>query len=75
MPLGCPQDSLDEYTEDCLSMVLYVPTTATVSASMPILMWFVSDDDVFSEFPTHSLQDSRRLVLLWIGKRRRSYRF
>ncbi|KAG7448210.1 alpha/beta-hydrolase [Guyanagaster necrorhizus] len=41
MPLACPQSDLDssEYAEDCLSMVLYVPATLTVSDNVPTLTW------------------------------------
>ena len=42
MPLACPQPSSDENSaatsEDCLSMVLYVPTSGM---SMPTMMWYV----------------------------------
>ncbi|KAK0239633.1 alpha/beta-hydrolase [Armillaria nabsnona] len=41
MPLACPQSDLDssQYSEDCLSMVLYVPATLTVSDNVPTLTW------------------------------------
>ncbi|KAK0223739.1 alpha/beta-hydrolase [Armillaria fumosa] len=43
MPLACPQDTLDAsaYSEDCLSMVLYVPSDLLVSGcgDAPTFMW------------------------------------
>ncbi|PBK82383.1 alpha/beta-hydrolase [Armillaria gallica] len=43
MPLACPQDTLDAsaYSEDCLSMVLYVPSNLLVSGcgDAPTFMW------------------------------------
>ncbi|KAK0496891.1 alpha/beta-hydrolase [Armillaria luteobubalina] len=41
MPLACPQSDVDssQYSEDCLSMVLYVPATLTVSDNVPTLTW------------------------------------
>ncbi len=41
MPLACPQPFTDPsaYTEDCLSMVLYVPPSLTAASSAPTLMW------------------------------------
>lgn len=41
MPLACPQPFVDssEYTEDCLSMILYVPPSVTPSSSAPTFMW------------------------------------
>ena len=44
LPLACPQSTLDpsEFSEDCLSMLLYAPTTAT-SSKRPVFFWFVFD--------------------------------
>ncbi|KIY66315.1 alpha/beta-hydrolase [Cylindrobasidium torrendii FP15055 ss-10] len=39
MPLPCPQPGVDAYSEDCLSMVLYVPATSILSPSLPVLVW------------------------------------
>ncbi|KAJ7670877.1 alpha/beta-hydrolase [Mycena polygramma] len=41
LPLACPQPDVDPstYTEDCLSMILYVPTTLTASSGVPTLLW------------------------------------
>ncbi|GLB34794.1 putative alpha beta-hydrolase [Lyophyllum shimeji] len=41
LPLACPQPGVDPsaYTEDCLSMVLYVPPGLTVMSNAPVLMW------------------------------------
>lgn len=43
LPLACPQNNVDSstYTEDCLSMVLYVPTNLVKAANAPIFMWSV----------------------------------
>jgi len=40
-PLACPQSGLDasEYSEDCLSMIIYVPSSVTVGSNAPALMW------------------------------------
>ncbi|EIW84838.1 alpha beta-hydrolase [Coniophora puteana RWD-64-598 SS2] len=41
VPLMCPQPSADSstYSEDCLSMILYVPATLTASSGAPTFMW------------------------------------
>ncbi|KAH9483951.1 cAMP-regulated D2 protein [Psilocybe cubensis] len=41
LPLACPQDGVDEsaFSEDCLSMVLYVPPSLTLTSNAPILVW------------------------------------
>ncbi|KAG2147259.1 Carboxylesterase [Suillus cothurnatus] len=41
LPLMCPQPFVDNstFTEDCLSMILYVPTTLHAHSSVPTLMW------------------------------------
>ncbi|KAF9469230.1 alpha/beta-hydrolase [Collybia nuda] len=41
LPLACPQAGVDPsaYTEDCLSMVLYVPPGLTLVSAAPTLMW------------------------------------
>ncbi|KAH9180297.1 alpha/beta-hydrolase [Lactarius sanguifluus] len=41
LPLACPQSTLDpsEFSEDCLSMLLYVPTAMTVSSKLPVFLW------------------------------------
>ncbi|KAI0032826.1 alpha beta-hydrolase [Vararia minispora EC-137] len=41
MPLLCPQSSVDasEYAEDCLSAVLYVPSSVTSDSNAPTLLW------------------------------------
>ncbi|KXN92182.1 Crystal protein [Leucoagaricus sp. SymC.cos] len=41
MPLACPQPFADAsaYTEDCLSMILYVPPSVRPSSSVPTFMW------------------------------------
>ncbi|KAJ6531229.1 Alpha/Beta hydrolase protein [Mycena capillaripes] len=41
LPLACPQPSVDPstYTEDCLSMILYVPTTLKANSGVPTLLW------------------------------------
>ncbi|RDB21195.1 cAMP-regulated D2 protein [Hypsizygus marmoreus] len=41
LPLACPQPGVDPaaYTEDCLSMVLYVPPGLTLMTNAPTLMW------------------------------------
>ncbi|CAK5277275.1 unnamed protein product [Mycena citricolor] len=41
LPLACPQDNVDpsSYTEDCLSIILFVPTALLPSSNVPTLMW------------------------------------
>ncbi|KAF7311334.1 Carboxylic ester hydrolase [Mycena kentingensis (nom. inval.)] len=41
LPLACPQGGVDasDYSEDCLSMVLYVPNTLKVNSGVPTLVW------------------------------------
>ncbi|KAH9079154.1 alpha beta-hydrolase [Lactarius deliciosus] len=41
LPLACPQSTLDpsEFSEDCLSMLLYVPTAVTLSSKLPVFLW------------------------------------
>ncbi|OAX40276.1 alpha/beta-hydrolase [Rhizopogon vinicolor AM-OR11-026] len=41
LPLMCPQPYADDstFTEDCLSMILYVPTNLHVDGGVPTLMW------------------------------------
>ncbi|KAF8798128.1 alpha/beta-hydrolase [Phlegmacium glaucopus] len=41
LPLACPQSDLNPsaYSEDCLSMILYVPTTLTSTSSASTLVW------------------------------------
>ncbi|KAH0583691.1 hypothetical protein H2248_009300 [Termitomyces sp. 'cryptogamus'] len=41
LPLACPQPGVDSsaYTEDCLSMIIYVPPGLTLYSNAPTLMW------------------------------------
>jgi len=41
LPLSCPQTSLDpsQYSEDCLSMLLYVPEPTTAPDNIPVFLW------------------------------------
>ncbi|KAH7889529.1 Alpha/Beta hydrolase protein [Phlebopus sp. FC_14] len=41
LPLMCPQPYVDDssFSEDCLSMILYVPTSLTLKSEAPTLMW------------------------------------
>ncbi|KAF8205748.1 alpha/beta-hydrolase [Mycena galopus ATCC 62051] len=41
LPLACPQPSVDPstYVEDCLSMILYVPSSLKVTSGVPTLLW------------------------------------
>jgi hypothetical protein len=45
LPLACPQPGVDPsaYSEDCLSMVLYIPPalTSSLSSAAPTLVWYV----------------------------------
>ncbi|KIJ69164.1 hypothetical protein HYDPIDRAFT_172623 [Hydnomerulius pinastri MD-312] len=41
LPLMCPQPYVDDssFSEDCLSMILYVPTSLALGSGVPTLMW------------------------------------
>ncbi|TFK42464.1 Alpha/Beta hydrolase protein [Crucibulum laeve] len=41
LPLACPQPDVDSsaFTEDCLSMILYVPPSLTLTSAAPTMMW------------------------------------
>ncbi|KAG2362482.1 alpha beta-hydrolase [Suillus spraguei] len=41
LPLMCPQPFVDNstFTEDCMSMIIYVPATLHAYSSVPALMW------------------------------------
>ncbi|KAF9070875.1 Alpha/Beta hydrolase protein [Rhodocollybia butyracea] len=41
LPLVCPQQNIDDsaFSEDCLSMLLYVPQSFTPSSSNPVFVW------------------------------------
>jgi len=41
LPLACPQSDIDDsaFNEDCLSMILYVPSTISANSDAPTLMW------------------------------------
>ncbi|KAL0568075.1 hypothetical protein V5O48_013919 [Marasmius crinis-equi] len=41
LPLACPQPNLSSssYSEDCLSMVLYVPTYLNPNSKAPVMVW------------------------------------
>ncbi|KAJ3836843.1 alpha/beta-hydrolase [Lentinula raphanica] len=41
LPLVCPQQGVDDstFSEDCLSMLIYVPQSFTPSTSAPVFMW------------------------------------
>jgi hypothetical protein len=42
LPLPCPQAGLDDsaMSEDCLSMILYVPTSLNANSNAPTLVWY-----------------------------------
>ncbi|THH28826.1 hypothetical protein EUX98_g5362 [Antrodiella citrinella] len=41
LPLACVQDDIDDsaMSEDCLSMILYVPTSINVNSKAPTMVW------------------------------------
>ncbi|KAJ3927000.1 MAG: alpha/beta-hydrolase [Lentinula lateritia] len=41
LPLVCPQQGVDDstFSEDCLSMLIYVPESFSPSISVPVFMW------------------------------------
>jgi len=43
LPLPCPQPGVDSsaFTEDCLSMVIYVPPSLNLASDAPTIMWYV----------------------------------
>jgi Carboxylesterase family len=48
LPLACPQSNLNssQYSEDCLSMLLYVPSRATASTRLPVFLWLVFNSSI-----------------------------
>lgn len=42
LPLACPQDGIDSsaMSEDCLSMILYVPNTVHIGSNVPVFVWY-----------------------------------
>jgi carboxylesterase type B len=48
LPLACPQSTLgpSQYSEDCLSMLLYVPSPATASTELPVFLWLVFNSSI-----------------------------
>ena len=73
LPLTCPQAGADPstYSEDCLSMVLYVPTTLTSTSSAPTLVWLFLFQQLFLPFSDFPYQDSRWFFHLWFCNRPR----
>ena len=41
LPKACPQSALDpsQYSEDCLSMMLYVPSGVPLITKLPVFLW------------------------------------
>ncbi|TFK54644.1 alpha/beta-hydrolase [Heliocybe sulcata] len=41
LPLSCPQPNVDDsaFSEDCLSMILYVPSNIKAGSNVPTMMW------------------------------------
>jgi carboxylesterase type B len=45
VPKPCPQSSLDpsQYSEDCLSMLLYAPSAVAPRTKLPVFLWLAFD--------------------------------
>ena len=73
LPLTCPQPDVDPstYSEDCLSMILYVPTTLTSTSSASTLFWSFSIPTVISTIFWFRSQDSRWFFRRWFCNRPR----
>ena len=41
LPKPCPQSDLNpsQYSEDCLSMMLYVPSAVPLNTKLPVFLW------------------------------------
>ena len=41
LPKACPQSDLNpsQYSEDCLSMMLYVPSAVPLNTKLPVFLW------------------------------------
>lgn len=83
MPLACPQPFADPsaYTEDCLSMILYVPPALIASSSAPTLMWYVNIYVVVAEpvfmntgFTVVLLSWDLPALLAWMARNSQSLR-
>jgi hypothetical protein len=71
LPLACPQPDVDSstYSEDCLSMILYVPITLTPTSSASTLVWFfLFTQCIFCHFLIR-FQGSRRIFHRWFCNR------
>ncbi|KAF8077781.1 alpha/beta-hydrolase [Lyophyllum atratum] len=64
LPLACPQPGVDPsaYTEDCLSMVLYVPPGLTVMSNAPTVMWIHGGSFVAGSATGQGLDGSKLAV-------------
>ncbi|KAF5380850.1 hypothetical protein D9615_004107 [Tricholomella constricta] len=64
LPLACPQADVDPsaYTEDCLSMVLYVPPGLTLASNAPTLMWIHGGSFVVGSATAPGLDGSKLAV-------------
>lgn len=76
MPLPCAQLGVDDsqFSEDCLSMILYVPPGLTLTSAAPTLVWYVYHDYYFFQALIFlmQLQDPWRLVYHWLSHRCRT---
>ncbi|KAJ7578446.1 alpha/beta-hydrolase [Mycena floridula] len=65
MPLACPQTDLDSslYSEDCLSMVLYVPSSLVgMTTGVPTFVWLPGGSFVFGSAGDAGLDGSKLAV-------------
>ena len=66
LPPACPQSGLDSTSEDCLYMVVYVPSSICAGSNAPTLFWFASHSifpcRMYSQF-LGSMVDLSRVVL------------
>lgn len=72
MPLPCAQLGVDDsqFSEDCLSMILYVPPGLTLTSAAPTLVWYeYSAPHALALLIEMKSQDSWRFIYHWISYR------
>jgi hypothetical protein len=63
LPLACPQPGVDPsvYSEDCLSMIIYVPPALDLNSAAPTLVWYFLPFLLL--FPIHLINSSGSTVV------------
>jgi carboxylesterase type B len=60
----CPQAGVDSstYSEDCLSMIFYVPATITATSKVPTLVWIHGGSSISGSATAPGLDGSKLAV-------------